>query len=213
MCFHSKQSKKAKEAEKRYKAKVENKSDFLVADSINAFTFPKTPVITNEDDTLIQNINWGLIPHWAKDQEIRKYTVNARIETLRDKPAFKDVMYNRCIILSDGFYEWQWRDSKGKNKLKHIIEVGKGELYAYGGLYSEWYNTMTGCIEKTYTIVTTEAKGFMREVHNSKMRMPVILTEENERSWLEGNDFRSFTDLNRQLVANPIQEWGMLSLF
>ncbi|MCT4581064.1 MAG: SOS response-associated peptidase [Flavobacteriales bacterium] len=213
MCFHNKQKKKAEEAEKKYQAKVKDKANFLVSDHINAFTFPQTPVITNEDVTIIQNINWGLIPHWAKDQEIRKYTVNAKMETLYDKPAFKDVVQNRCIILSDGFYEWQWRDSKGKNKLKHLIEIAEGELFAFGGLYSEWYNTSTGAIEKTYTIVTTEAKGMMREVHNSKMRMPVILTEENDQAWLGGEDFKAFTEISPRLSATPIIENGMLSLF
>ena len=204
MCFHSKQSKKAQEAEKRFNAKVEDKANFLISDHINAFTFPKTPVITNEDYKLIQNVNWGLIPHWAKDNEIRKYTVNAKIETINDKPAFRDSTNNRCIILSDGFYEWQWQDSKGQNKIKHLIELKDKELYAYGGIYSEWYNITTGQTEKTYAMVTTEAKGIMRKVHNSKMRMPVILTKQNEQQWLNGNNLNEFKDLPSEIVTQAI---------
>jgi len=116
MCFHSKQSKKAQAVEKRFKAKVENPAEFLVSDHINAFSFPKTPVILNSQPDVIQNINWGLIPAWSKNEEIRKYTINAKLETITEKPSFKKVVENRCLIITTGFYEWQWQDKKARIK-------------------------------------------------------------------------------------------------
>tara|TARA_R110001592_G_scaffold141264_2_gene362676 strand:- start:5087 stop:5512 length:426 start_codon:yes stop_codon:yes gene_type:complete len=115
--------------------------------------------------------NWGLIPDWANEDWKRNYTLNARIETLSEKSAFKQYTENRCIILVDGFYEWQ---HKGKEKIKFDIGFNN-QLFAFAGLYSN----------DTYTIVTTEAKGIMREIHNTKLRMPFSLkTDDNFNNWL-----------------------------
>lgn len=118
MCFHTIQSKLAKQIEKRFNAKIRDTSLFAPHEHINGFTFPKTPIITNKNPEVIEHYNWGLIPNWAKNDEIKALTLNARIETIKDKPAFRDVVTQRCLIIADGFYEWQWQDSKGKNKIK-----------------------------------------------------------------------------------------------
>ena len=110
MCFYSKLSKKAVELEKRFKASMSNPELFIENDSINGFSFPLNPVISNEDPNTIQLFNWGLIPSWSKDKEIRKNTLNARIETIQEKVSFKNCTQNRCLILVDGFYEWQGQD-------------------------------------------------------------------------------------------------------
>lgn len=115
MCYHSKQTKSAQELKHRFKATFFEEEEYTPT-IYNGFSFPKTPVITNADTHNIQLFNWGLIPPWAKDKDIRKNTLNARYETLSEKPSFKSSLKNRCIVLSDGFYEWQWLDEKGKNK-------------------------------------------------------------------------------------------------
>lgn len=175
MCFHSKQSKTAQQLENRFKAKFEPNHNFTPTNHINGFNFPKTPVITNEDVNTIQMINWGLVPYWANENWNKTYTLNARLETLEEKPAFRDVTENRCIILVDGFYEWQ---HIGKQKIKY--EIGfSNELFAFAGLFSEYKNS------KTYAIITTEAKGIMREIHNTKLRMPIALKDDLEiQNWL-----------------------------
>jgi putative SOS response-associated peptidase YedK len=201
MCFHSKQSKKAQELESRFNAKIEKPEAFKSQDYINGFSFPKTPIIANNSTDLIKHFNWGLIPFWAKDKTIRKYTLNAKIETLHEKPSFKNSITNRCLIIADGFYEWKWLDSKGKKKQKYLITLPNNNLFAFGGIWSEWIDKETGEIINSYSIITTEANEFMAEIHNSKKRMPVILTEENENNWLSGNSLNDFKSINTDLMA------------
>lgn len=213
MCFHSKQSKKAQNVEKRFNAKVDDPKGFLVSDHIKGFSFPKTPVILNERPDIIQNINWGLIPSWSNDNEIRKFTLNAKVETLTEKPSFKNVVNNRCLIVATGFYEWQWQDKKGKNKKKHLITVGDDELFAFGGIWSEWKDVITGRNIKTYSIVTTEAKGLLKRIHNSKERMPVILTDNTNKRWLDGADMNEFINEVKEVRATclDIQKLNLFS--
>lgn len=184
MCFHSKQTKSALEVENRFKAKIDDLALFHPKENINGFTFPKTPIITDEKRKSIQHYHWGLIPSWSKDDDIQKMTLNARIETIEEKVAFKNSINKRCLVIANGFYEWQWLDSKGKNKIKYKIGIENGELFAFAGLYSNWINKETGEVKDTFTIVTTEANELMSKIHNIKKRMPIILKREDEEKWL-----------------------------
>lgn len=204
MCFHSKLSKKAQDIESRFNAKFNNIEQYTARDSINGFSFPKTPVIANRESDVIKYLSWGLIPFWAKDNSIRKYTLNAKIETLHEKPSFRNVIDNRCLIITDGFYEWQWLDPKGKRKQKHLITFPDNQLFTFGGIWSEWVDKETGEIVNSYSIVTTEANAFMAEIHNSKKRMPVILTKENETSWLRGEALNIFKHIKVDLLAKAV---------
>lgn len=203
MCFHSKQSKDAQSLEKRFSAKVEPDAS-ISSDRYNGFTYPKTPVITNLKPQSIQLLNWGLIPFWAKDNTIRANTLNARIETIEEKPSFKSNVKNRCLILSDGFFEWQWLDEKGKKKQQYLITLPSDEPFAFAGIFSEWTDKTTGEILNTYSIVTTEANPLMAEIHNTKKRMPVILTPSNENLWLNGNAIIEFVKPDIELLATAI---------
>lgn len=195
MCYQTKITKKKEEMQRHFDAKISGLDDFDPAEVIKAFDFPKTPVITDEDPKLIQLYQWGLIPYWADESWNRNYTLNARIESLKEKPSFKNVVNNRCLILVNGFYEWQ---HIGNNKIKYDIGFNN-ELFALAGLYDHWADT------KTYTVVTTEAQGIMREIHNTKLRMPFALYDQEEmNAWLSGGtvkprfDFTSNPDLYQQ---------------
>ena len=94
MCFHSKQSKSAQELEHRFNAKFEQ-TELYQPGYYNGFQFPKTPAITNDETGKIHLMQWGLIPFWAKDDSIKKYTLNARIETIKEKPAFRSSVNKR----------------------------------------------------------------------------------------------------------------------
>jgi putative SOS response-associated peptidase YedK len=190
MCFYSKQSKSALELQNRFNATFENRNQYSPS-VYNGFQFPKTPIIANADTGKIQLFHWGLIPHWAKDNSIRKNTLNARIETIKEKPAFRGSVTNRCLVLVDGFYEWQWLDEKGKNKKKYLITLPGNGAFAFAGLWSEWVDKTTGEKVKTYTILTTEANEFMSKIHNTEKRMPVILTRNNETDWLTGQEINN----------------------
>jgi len=191
MCFFFKQSKTAVELYNRFNATFDNPDSFSPSD-YNGFLFPKTPVITNSEKTKIQLFFWGLIPHWTKDTSIRKHTLNARIETIYEKPSFRDSISKRCLVLVDGFYEWKWLDEKGKHKQKYLVSMPTDEAFAFAGLWNEWVEKITGEIYKTYTIITKPANAFMSEIHNSAKRMPYILTKNNEFDWLNGEDIQDF---------------------
>ena len=200
MCFYSQQSKTAQELECRFQAKFK-RVELYQPNTYNGFQFPETPVITNKYDNIIELYQWGLIPHWAKDDNIKKYTLNARIETIKDKAAFRFSLDNRCLILADGFFEWQWLDPKGKQKQKYLITLPDNDAFAYAGLWSEWKNKKTNEIIKSYTILTTEANELMSRIHNTKKRMPVILSKDCEKLWLIGRKFKTQND---QLIATEI---------
>lgn len=191
MCFFSKISKTSQEIENRFNAKFEHIDEFTPC-IYNGFQYPLTPVITNTDIEKIQLFQWGLIPVWAKDDHIKKYTLNARIETILEKPAFRN--NKRCLVISTGFFEWQWLDEKGKQKQKYLVTLPNEELFTFAGLWSEWTNRHNGKKIYTYTIITTKANELMSKIHNSKKRMPVILAAESEKDWLNGNEFKMQND-------------------
>ncbi|MEA3450287.1 MAG: SOS response-associated peptidase [Bacteroidota bacterium] len=201
MCFFTQQSKDAVELENRFDAKYDNYSNHLKSKYINGFTFPQTPIISNKNVDIIQNFQWGLIPHWAKDDGIKKYTLNAKIETLNEKPSYRDAVNNRCLVIADGFFEWQWLDSKGKRKQKHLISMPNDELFTFAGIWSEWKDKKSNKVVYSYSIVTTDANELLSKIHNSKKRMPVILTKENEQAWLNNETLNNFKKINIELTT------------
>lgn len=114
------------------------------------------------------------------------------METLDQKPSFKNT--KRCVIFSDGFYEWKWLDAKGKRKQKYLIEYPDSVLFGFAGLYDQWIDKKTGEIIKSCSIVTTSAEGIMKEIHNSKLRMPVTLIDNQLSKWLNGEKIKFFSD-------------------
>lgn len=197
MCYHSQQTKSAQQLQVRFDASFEDPESYH-AGVYNGFQHPLTPIITNNEVGKIQLFNWGLIPSWAKDNTIRKNTLNARSETVTEKPAFRTSVNNRCLVLADGFFEWQWLDPKGKVKQKYMLTLPEKPAFAFAGLWSEWTDRVTGEVIGTYTIMTTEANSLMAEIHNTKKRMPIILTPENEKLWLQGDTLEMDND---RLVA------------
>lgn len=201
MCFFSKISKEAVELEHRFNAKFDDSERFQPKEIYSGFAYPATPVITNKEPASIKLLNWGLLPPWAKDNSIRQYTLNARIETIGEKPSFRSSIKNRCLIIADGFYEWKWLDSKGKQKQKYLITMPDSEIFTFAGLWSEWVNKETGEIFKTYTVITKPANELMSEIHNTKKRMPFILTPDFENMWLAGEDI---PDIDIKLDAKEV---------
>jgi putative SOS response-associated peptidase YedK len=124
-------------------------------------------------------LHWGLIPGWAKDPTIGNRMINARMETVADKPAFRAAFRRRrCLVAADGFYEWAKRPG-GKQPF-HIRRADRGPI-AFAGLWEHWEKGSEGPLE-SFTILTTDAKGVAREIHD---RMPVLLPPEDFASWLD----------------------------
>ncbi len=124
---------------------------------------------------------WGLIPSWAKDPAIGSRLINARAETLAEKPSFRgSLKYKRCIIPADGFYEWQSRPGI-RAKVPNFIHMQDGRPFAFAGLWDEWQSPEGGLL-RSATIITTVPNSLMAQLHN---RMPVILPPESYDAWLD----------------------------
>lgn len=166
----------------------------------SGFDHPDLPVITNENPDELQLFNWGLIPHWAKSAEdvvkIQNQTLNARSETVFEKPAFKESILNRrCLIIVDGFYE---HHHKNKKTFPHHIVRKDREPMTLAGVWDTWRGN--GMERKTISIITTRANPLMTRIHNNPKtsdgpRMPVILSEEKEKEWLTVDDEESIKEL------------------
>src|SRR5690606_23791994 len=180
------------EIEQAFSGRFVEPESYVPMDEINGFTFIKTPVITDESRGEIDLFNWGLIPFWAKDDTIKKNTLNARIESVTDKPAFRNSVENRCLVLANAYFEWQWLDEKGKEKQKFLIHPVDQEIFAFAGIYSTWKKPGTGEIINSYSIITTEANELMSKIHNNKQRMPVVLKQGDQNIWLSGAEVSRF---------------------
>jgi putative SOS response-associated peptidase YedK len=139
---------------------------------------------------VLDNYKWGLIPHWSKDDSFKFKTINARAETLEDKPAYRDAYHKtRCVILCSGFYEW-------KDKKPFAFQAG--EIMILAGLYSEWKD------KKTCTVVTCEANKFMKDYHH---RMPVILDEKEINIWLDPNSEKDNVERLLKPYGGGLKNW------
>ena len=146
-----------------------------------------------DDPKKMHFYKWGLIPHWAKDPKIGNSLINARSETLQQKPAFRGSLHKgRCLVLADGFYEW--KSTAGK-KIPYRVELNNKKPFAMAGLYSKWKD-QTGQEIDTFTIITTNANEIVRTIHD---RMPVIFTPEEERKWID--PLLNFQEANQHLLS------------
>jgi putative SOS response-associated peptidase YedK len=134
-------------------------------------------------------LRWGLVPAWAKTPESGAKMINARVETAAERPAFKQAFARfRCLIVADGFYEWQAR-SGGPKQPFHITRAD-GQLFAFAGLWSIWHAPDGGRL-RTCTILTTAANSAIAGLHD---RMPVILERRAESVWLDPSTSRERLD-------------------
>lgn len=205
MCYHTKLSKDIRSIEERFNVTLDQSEHADSKKYYHGFTYPKTPVITNADDHHIHFYNWGLVPFWASDESIKKFNLNTKIETINERAGFKGLVNKRCLIIADGYYEWHWLDAKGKKRQKYLLTLPNDEVFVFGGLWSKWTNKKTGETQNTYTIMTTEANELVSEIHNSQKRMPVILSKENEKLWLNNEPMESFRHLHIDLKAIEVQ--------
>ncbi|MBS4211196.1 SOS response-associated peptidase [Neobacillus rhizophilus] len=125
-------------------------------------------------------LKWGLIPPWAKDISIGHKMINARAETLTEKPSFqKPFQKKRCLIIADSFYEWKRNDDKTKTPMR--IKLKDENLFAMAGLWEQWKST-EGKSVFSCSVITTAPNELMMDIHD---RMPVILKPEDEHTWLD----------------------------
>lgn len=154
---------------------------------IGAYDLPEYPVLPDMDHSHFHITHWGLIPFWVKNSEdaekIRKQTINARSETLFEKPSFRlAVREHRCLVPADGFFEWRYYN--GKN-YPYYIHLRGHDVFSIAGIWDAWKEQVTGEEVFTFSVITCEANPLMARIHNKKKRMPVILPRDVEMQWLK----------------------------
>jgi len=163
------------EVEKRFKIQVDGNTYIA---RYNCAPSQKLGLITNLNPKELSYYHWGLIPSWSKQTPSVSNLINARAETLLEKPAFQSaVKRKRCLIPADGFYEWKRNSSL---KTPYYIRLKTCEMFAFAGIWEEWKDEK-GNKKNTFAIITTKANKIMQNIHN---RMPVILSPQLENEWL-----------------------------
>ena len=169
---------------------------------VNGFAHERAPVITNKEPDRMQLMEWGLIPNWVKTDyqaiEIRDKTINARAETLLEKPSYKSsVQFRRCVIIVDGFFE---HFHFNKKTYPYFIQRRDKKPFAIAGLWDEYKNDHEDSLY-TFTLITTRANKRMSKIHNNPKvisktgpRMPAIIADDRIKDWLfvgsdKGGDF------------------------
>jgi putative SOS response-associated peptidase YedK len=166
-----------KEIEERFQLKL----DVPLTKSYNIAPSQQVLAITEGEDGRQANFfRWGLIPFWSKDHSIGNKLINARAETVDEKPSFKQSFKRkRCLIVTNGFYEWKLEAGK---KQPYFIQMKSEKPFVFAGLWDTWLNEDNRI--NTCTILTTTPNDVMKQLHH---RMPVILDEEQEKIWLDLN--------------------------
>lgn len=160
-------------------------------------------VVTQDinDERILNVMSWGLVPSWAKDNSMMAKMINARFETVEEKPSFRSAFVKRrCIIPMDGYYEWFRPEDPKEKKQPYFIKAKDKPLLAVAGIYESWKNpskeneTLT-----TFSVITTEAKLGLETIHD---RMPVIVPDKNWTAWLDPN-FQNKDEIKRLIVMPP----------
>lgn len=204
MCYYTHQQSDKKTLERRFKAKFREEDVGLGLGKVSGFQHPNLPIQTQAKPEWIQSISWGLIPGWADADQaefLRKKTLNARSEEVWEKPSFApSLLKQKCLVLVDGFYEWQQR---GKDKLEYLIQLKTPGPFALAGIYSIYRKGDAWAA--SFSILTTAANSLMEEIHNTKKRMPLILPPDKEQAWLQAQEEEEIKALMQVYPAEGMQ--------
>lgn len=210
-------------------------------DYLNGYTYAQLPILRAEDPSAIAAYNWGLVAKWAKDKQqadmLRKGCLNAKSEDIWETASYRDIIQEqRCLIIIDGFYEFQHINKT--EKIPYFIKLKNQNAFACGGVYESWQDPTSGEIRNTCSIITTPANPLMAKIHNTKFRMPFIMTKKTMMEWInprlerkeinelmqplnedlmEGYTIKKFNPQNQELNNKPAIklpfQYAQLSLF
>lgn len=190
------------------KLKIHTGKDYY---QLSGFSHEKVFIYTNKEPELPTHSIWGLIPSWVKSEEQKvkmwNSTLNARGESIFEKPSFRDsAKHMRCILQVDGFYEQHHFKSKS---YPYLIQRADNEPITFGGLFSEWVDKSTGEIVNSFSIVTTKGNDLLSKIHNNpKMtepRMPLILNEKEQELWLQNESSDTFYNEIKSLIKPNVE--------
>ena len=154
-------------------------------------------IASNAPDEL-QFFRWGMIPSWAKETSVGSKLINARAETVIEKPSFKNAFRNRrCLVPATGFFEWK----RDRVKIPYNIQLKNRDVFCFAGLWDKWISS-DGEVIHSFTIITTEPNSLMQQIHN---RMPVILHREDEQRWIARHEDSSLLDLLKPFPSEKME--------
>jgi putative SOS response-associated peptidase YedK len=187
MCYNLAAKQRIKALQEKYGIKMDEELARHGYFQVSGFAHPLLPVLVQQSTLKFELMQWGLIPSWTTNEEkaieFSNMALNAKAETVFEKPMFRNLVTNkRCILPVDGFYEWR---EIMKRKYPYYIYPTDNTLFTFGCVYDTWLNTETGEIINSFSVVTTEANDVMAMIHNSKKRMPLILQNEDWKKWIE----------------------------
>lgn len=166
------------------------------------------PVVSNDNPGALSKYHWGLIPFWAKDKKIGYKMINARGETITEKPSFRNAFKKRrCLVPADAFYEWK-RMTGSKEKIPYRIFLKDQPLFSMAGIWETWKNP-EGEYIRSFSIITTTPNELMAEIHD---RMPVILSKTDEKTWLESGNQEELLNLIRPFPAAGMDAYRISKL-
>lgn len=168
-------------------------------------TQPVSAVVQSADERSHRTFQWGLVPSWSKDPSISSRMINARAETVAEKPSFRaPFKRRRCLVVADGFYEWQ-RTESNRKKQPFYIQMEDQAPFGFAGLWEKWTDGDGSALE-TCTILTTEPNELMAPIHN---RMPVIIHPQDYDLWLDPDlqDGRHLQHLLRPYEPEAMQRY------
>jgi putative SOS response-associated peptidase YedK len=201
MCYSNSSTSTNVQLAERYKKKIPADIQTGPVFFASGFTFPNWRIITSDES--IKEMKWGLIPHWFNGEdpkEIAAMTLNSRVETIAEKASFKTLVdRQRCIIPSTGFFEWK---AVGKEKVPYFIYPSTDTVFSMAGLWDTWVDPSKGIQINSFSMITCEANPLMRAIHNSKFRMPALLSNEQEHDWLSGK-------LAHEILQTPLSDAKM----
>ncbi len=202
MCGRFSQTKTVEEIKKRFDIKKVNPA---LQPMFNISPDKPVAVILNTVLNEVTLARWGLLPSWAKEEKTQYSMINARAETLYDKPAFKRLIKgHRCLIIADSFYEWK---QVGTKKFPFRIMLNDQGLFAFAGLWDLWEKGENAILSST--IITTSANELVNDIHE---RMPVILPREQEQDWLRLEDPAKLMRLLRPYSAQQMMAYQISTL-
>lgn len=164
-------------------------------------------VISNQDPGILSYYRWGLIPFWAKDSKIGNRMINARAETITEKPSFRNsIKRKRCLVLSDGFFEW--KKINEKEKIPYRIMMKDESLFSMAGIWDSWKNE-EGNLVNSFSILTIGPNALMENIHH---RMPVILDPSDEKVWIGESSPESVISLLKPYPAEKMTAYPISRL-
>lgn len=164
------------------------------------------PIVKDPNTRAVELYQWGLVPFWSKDIKIGSRLINARSETVAEKPSFRAAFkYRRCLILADGFYEWK-KEPGGGGKTPYLFKLKDDGPFTFAGLYEHWEPPVGGELH-TCTILTCEPNDLVGEVHN---RMPVMLNAAQRWQWLDPEmDQKNLLSLLKPYPAGEMKDFAV----